>query len=149
MPPGTDKTDKTSAGSSAKIYTFIPKGTDKTDKTLPRGLAEVVALYGSTEVTIRARAPQPADLAKHRRWLARPTNLFGNVNARLPYGPLPPVSRLPVRAQPGSLGGRPPLNPNDCVHCRERCPPGDLTNFRQPDGRWTHLDCELKAGGAA
>jgi hypothetical protein len=141
-----DKTDKTSAPVSAKIYAFVPKGTDKTDKTSRPDLRVVLDAYLGATVEIRP-LPSSEDLAKHRKWLARSTDLFGKVNMRLPQGPLPPVRRLPVKlsspASPGS--NRSAVEPPACAHCGKHCSPSDMANWPRPCGSWVHLDCELRA----
>jgi hypothetical protein len=150
IPAPTDKTDETRA--SAKIYAFIPRRSDKTDETLRPALAPIIAAYGDVEILIRPATPAPLSpeaLAKRRKWLTRPTALFGKVNAQLPREPLPPVVRLAVKHEPERSDRKPRFDPHACAHCVEHCSPSDMMNFQTSDGRWVHLGCDLKAGGRA
>jgi hypothetical protein len=121
-------------------------------------LAPIVAAYGEVEVFIRPATPVPVPLpqwprlskeqqAKRRKWLDRHTTRFGFVNAELPREPVPPVSRMSDRmlrpAPDAAEQADERAAAGTCCHCGGACLTGNLENFQKPDGRWSHLDCEL------
>jgi hypothetical protein len=90
---------------------------------------------------------------KRRKKLEAPFSRYvsGNrsPNAELPREPLGPVERWDpatwMRRGKGDEEEPPPPQVLVCVHCGKSCDVANLNDFRLPNGRWTHLECAVRA----
>jgi P4 family phage/plasmid primase-like protien len=108
-----------------------------------------IGVMGFVGIGLRAESGhEPADGAGGKTPFREDREEGYILTVRRPLAPTHTHTSNKQASSPSSLNGH--VNPNACIHCGEHCPPADTANsIPKSDGRWVHLECNVRAGGRA